>query len=297
MHKILAVGDIHLKQSIVLPYVEKAADTLDVDDIVFMGDYVDDFICGEDCFMSEIEYHLKWYEENKTKHNIVNLCGNHDWSYLHPDGVLASGCNLNLNPVASDALNTLEVRAAFAKDSMLFTHAGVNRNWAEISDVNISDAESCCSDINKMFDSGDSSINMCASGRGGSDEASGPLWCDQSEIYSATMPIGMPFSQIVGHTPMQHMFNDVYRNGTTCTFTDTLSCTRSGMSYGDGSILLIVKDDEGVIGKGEIRFDDITNKSWETATHSRKVSILNSYYGMQPLDMRQYQNNLVQGYF
>ena len=96
---------------------------------------------------------------------------------------------------------------------------------------------------------------------------------------------------------MQHMFNDVYRNWTTCTFTDTLSCTRSGMSYGDGSILLIVKDDEGVIGKGEIRFNDITNKSWETATHSRKISLLNSYYGMYPLDVQRNQDNLVQRYF
>lgn len=277
MHKILAVGDMHLKQSKILPYVKAAAEKNGVDTIVFMGDYVDDYLATDEQFLYELDYHVKWYEKFKKSFEIINLCGNHDWSYLNQYGLVASGYRAYLNPDVKNSLESLDICIAYAYDNILFTHAGITSNWAESTGIDTRSAYSCYNDLQLMFESNNNSLNSCSESRGGTDKFAGPLWCDQSDINSSSMQEGMPFNQVVGHTPMKHICNDVYKNGTSCTFIDTFSLKRNGDAFGDGSILLLSIDDKERIGKGEIGCKETCGKSWETIAAELKRSMLRMY--------------------
>lgn len=77
--KTLVVGDIHLKEELILGRVDAAISQLGIERIVFCGDYVDEWN-SNDLTMSDAIDALSYWIRSKRKRGIqVGLVlGNHD---------------------------------------------------------------------------------------------------------------------------------------------------------------------------------------------------------------------------
>ena len=103
------------------------------DHVVFLGDYFDAFDVDVPAQLANFEAVLDFAAGDPAR--VTLLLGNHDYHYL--DGVHErySGYSFKtqraligrLEPLVRDGV----LRAAFAADGRLYTHAGVTRTWAE----------------------------------------------------------------------------------------------------------------------------------------------------------------------
>ena len=238
MSRTLVVGDMHCKQKIILPYVEEYVNlNMDVNNVVFLGDYVDDYNVTDKYMLEQLQYHVEWYNKVKNNVNVVNLCGNHDWCYLVKDNVVASGHRYSIEQDVQDLLRKLNVTMACVVGQFLVTHAGLTREWTdwceELKDAN---AHRACDVLNRMFVDKDNRLNKCGASRGGKG-CSGPLWADASELYDS------PYNQIVGHTPMstptilRGLPHSPKNNAVL--LCDTLSSSASGTPWGNGHLVLV----------------------------------------------------------
>ena len=82
----LFIGDLHLQASLILPLVEKNIEKYNVERVIFMGDYVDQWnqCDNSGLYLKELtllnEFREKLIKESKVE--PVFLIGNHDMSYL-----------------------------------------------------------------------------------------------------------------------------------------------------------------------------------------------------------------------
>lgn len=238
MSRTLVVGDMHCKQKIILPYVEEYVNlNTDVDNVVLLGDYVDDYNVTDKFMLEQLQYHVEWYNRVRSNVNVVNLCGNHDWCYLVTDNVVASGHRYAIESGVRDLLCELNVTMSCVVGQFIVTHAGLTREWTdsceEFKDVNVNRV---CDVLNTMFANKDARLNKCGSSRGGKG-CSGPLWADASELYDS------PYNQIVGHTPvstptiLRGLPHSPKNNAVL--LCDTLSSSSSGTPWGNGHLVLV----------------------------------------------------------
>lgn len=76
--KLLIIPDIHTKVELAQSIIDKHYN--EVDRIVMLGDYVDDFDDNAAIMLRTLEYVGKWQQDPK----ITLLCGNHEAAYMHP---------------------------------------------------------------------------------------------------------------------------------------------------------------------------------------------------------------------
>ena len=244
--KTLVVGDMHLKEELVLPRVDAAVQALGAKRVVLCGDYVDEWCSSTLTTHDALDYLAIWVKTQRRRGLTVDLVlGNHDAQYLLREP--GPGTHTELYDVVANVLTELDVRAAATVGSSLVTHAGVTRGWAEanLDCTKGFDADGLCRQLNALLDSGEKqalrTLTQAGPGRGGA-ELPGPLWADQSELWSDPLP---GLSQVVGHTPVDTIEPyQIPQEGhlhISCrlVFCDTMSLTSNLMPIGDGSMLLV----------------------------------------------------------
>ena len=209
MSKTTFVGDIHVKSEI-LNRVEKIFnEDKNIDKLVFLGDYVDDWNTSAKDNVAILEeiFNLK----KKYNDKIVLLLGNHEMSYM---GFLCSGHkpSKETEKLLHDNLDLLDV--VYKTNDFIVTHGGFTELWLNMlkDQYLIEDDDKVIDKINEMFHKRDGSImrdlNLASLSSGGYSIISSCLWARPTDhTYS---PINLGKDQIIGHTPnRQELKNSV----------------------------------------------------------------------------------------
>ena len=249
----LFVGDLHLQAKLILPLVEKAIEKHNVERVIFMGDYVDQWNQNDNSqlYIDELtllnKFRKKLIKEGKVE--PVFLIGNHDMPYLIGIREYYSAYNADTFDKVHDLLLQLQPQIAYEVDEdSVASHAGYVQTPAwEIPLWHFKPW--LYSYIDKSIE-----LQKQVGRRGGFDTYGSMLWEDFGErLWRA----GMKY-QIVGHTP-QKTITDLRDNITceaNCICVDTFSLNQFYNPIGDGSMLLY-KDNN---------FEIIKNPEWNTAT-------------------------------
>lgn len=249
----LFVGDLHLQAKLILPLVEKAIEKHNVERVIFMGDYADQWnqCDNSQLYIDELtllnKFRKKLIKEGKVE--PVFLIGNHDMPYLIGIREYYSAYNADTFDKVHDLLLQLQPQIAYEVDEdSVASHAGYVQTPAwEIPLWHFKPW--LYSYIDKSIE-----LQKQVGRRGGFDTYGSMLWEDFGErLWRA----GMKY-QIVGHTP-QKTITDLRDNITceaNCICVDTFSLNQFYNPIGDGSMLLY---------KGN-NFEIIKNPEWNTAT-------------------------------
>ncbi len=267
--KTLVIGDMHLKEELVLSRVDQAIEKLSIGRVVFCGDYVDEWRSNRLIMQDALDAVLTWIDGKRKRGLGVDfVLGNHDMQYLR--GIPGPGTHTDLYQEVSEALTYLKVQMACVAGSYLVTHAGITKEWAhrflmpdqKETPATLSDA------LNEMFWHGDdealAALDSAGPGRGG-NEIPGPLWADLSELYQDPLP---GINQIVGHTPVESIdiweipTKDGTRTKSKLIFCDTFSLTPRLIAVGDGSMLLVEGTSARVVTSEELDLEPWDMASW-----------------------------------
>ena len=191
MSRVLVIPDVHLK-----PWIFDEADKVDkssYEDIVVLGDLVDDWEKGND--LGAYEETLNRAAEFGKEHGESLWCyGNHDVSYLWD--AMESGYSVQARLTAIEGITKLErileYRYKFVHriDNVLFSHAGVTETFVLHScGYHVKEIEDILAKINRM-------------GKQELWRDSSPIWArPQADFYR--MFRDDLFYQVVGHTPVE----------------------------------------------------------------------------------------------
>ncbi len=193
--KILIIPDIHTKFGIAETIIEKE----DPDNIVFLGDYFDDF--GDS--MEIANQTAVWLKESLEKENRIHLLGNHDLSYLDSNHRCSGYEESKLFAIKQTGIDLTKLHHYCWVGDWLCTHAGLSGEFFKAYNYkNLHIGKF----LDKMIKHNKNRLYDCSSFRGGRDAHSGILWCDYSEF------IDVPnLKQIFGHTvgPLRQTENHV----------------------------------------------------------------------------------------
>ena len=248
----LFVGDLHLQAKLILPLVEKAIEKYNIERVIFMGDYVDQWnqCDNSQLYIDELtllnKFRKKLIKEGKVE--PVFLIGNHDMPYLIDIPEYYSVYNRQIFSGVHDLLLRLQPQIAYEVDDYIIaSHAGYVQlpGYGIIPEWHFKPW---------LYSYIDESIKLQkqVGRRGGFDTFGSMLWEDFGErLWRA----GMKY-QIVGHTP-QKTITDLREDITcepNCICVDTFSINQFYNPIGDGSMLLY-KDDT---------FEVIENPEWQS---------------------------------
>lgn len=185
----LVIPDLHLDHK----WAERLIQTNPADEIVFLGDYFDQFDdTADENFAATV-----WLKGSVKKPNRVHLMGNHDLQYLsHRWG--CSGWTQDKHDIIGIGMRpkTWEsLRFFHQSQGWLFTHAGLTLPLA--AGFDLSALPSLEEELQRVARSKATRHPLLEAGRsrGGSQAAGGILWCDWSEF------IPVPgLKQVFGHT-------------------------------------------------------------------------------------------------
>ena len=191
MSRVLVIPDVHLK-----PWIFDEADKVDkssYEDIVVLGDLVDDWEKGND--LGAYEETLNRAAEFGKEHGESFWCyGNHDVSYLWD--AMESGYSVQARLTAIEGITKLEriledrYKFVHRIDNVLFSHAGVTETFVLHScGYHVKEIDDILAKINRM-------------GKQELWRDSSPIWArPQADFYR--MFRDDLFYQVVGHTPVE----------------------------------------------------------------------------------------------
>lgn len=244
--RTLVVGDMHLKEELILSRLEVAISQTGARRVVFCGDYTDEWHSNEITMLDALDALRSWVKRWRKRGIEIDLVvGNHDMQYLRR--IPGPGTHIGLYEEVAGLLEDLDAQMATVVGDCLVTHAGVTAAWtSEHLELGSEyDSHSVCRALNSMYEIGDESelakLDSAGPGRGGF-ETPGPLWADQSELYQDPLP---DIYQIVGHTPVQSIdlwqipSSDGSHTTAKLLFCDTFGITQDLAPIGDGSMLLV----------------------------------------------------------
>ncbi len=203
--RVLSIGDVHCK-TLIIDEVRKLVN--DYDNIIFVGDYADDWWSGPLETVGTWKA-LKSFQDGYPD-KVKLVIGNHDFSYLLSFYPNSSGYNsatqLLINHPENAGLKQWlrSLPVMLYVDGVTYTHAGVDVNWNNSTDERL-------------------------------------LWSDDSPIWNR--PGGTiygPEPQVFGHTPS----STCYEVETNIWCIDTFSTSKSGMPIGDQTVLEVVDGTE-----------------------------------------------------
>lgn len=193
--KIIAVGDIHGRTA----WRELAEKYMD--QVVFIGDYVDSRLgLEDDDILWNFEEIITLKKENP---NLVTLLlGNHDIQYLYYPRQRCSGFRTTylIQMVKLFKENRDLFQIAVQYQNYLFTHAGVSHSWYKHHKTALDEYQgtTLAEALNAIHHSPDRDILFeVGPARGGYDAYSGPVWADKSETEDDLLD---GFHQVVGHS-------------------------------------------------------------------------------------------------
>ena len=222
MSRVLVIPDVHLK-----PWIFDMADRVDensYDDIVILGDLVDDWGKGND--LDAYNETLDRAAEFGKEHDQSLWCyGNHDVSYLWD--AMESGYSVQARITVIEGITRLErvleerYRFVHKIDDVLFSHAGLTESFVfQTCGYHMKEIEDILASINRM----------------GKQE----LWRDNSPIWARPqvdfyrMFRDDLFYQVVGHTPVEEPLD----LGGVLTL-DLFSTYSNGDPYGNQKIYIV----------------------------------------------------------
>ncbi len=235
--KTLIVGDMHCKQGVILPLVDKAVATHGASKVVFLGDYADEWNSTAKDVVDALGLQARWAEAARGNGiGVTFLIGNHDFEYLLGEG--CSGTHLEAMADIREALGRIELRVATCVDGYLVTHAGLTQEWADEYFAGSDGAKAIVARLNEMLLGGSyhdwTKLASCGSSRGGVEIAS-PLWADKRDLKNDA---AHGLSQIAGHTPTKTC-ERIRRGEDEIWLCDTFSLASNMIPIGDGSMLLV----------------------------------------------------------
>ena len=203
MKKTLIIPDLHLRWQ----QAQKIIDTVKHDEIIFLGDFFDDF--GDD--PNSIGEMADWLEDSVRKPNRIHLFGNHDIHYAFADEHLqCSGYKQWKHFIIHDRYEKKDIWDKFKyyhilDDKWFLAHGGLHEHWVpkEILAFN-QDRPKFLRELQAYLDAEiikshrEGSWVLHAGGaRGGALPFGGLTWCDFEREF---VPV-KGLNQIVGHTP------------------------------------------------------------------------------------------------
>lgn len=249
MPKTLVCGDLHTKFNI-LEKVQKRAENYDK--VVFLGDYVDEWDTVPDASYNLLNELITYKKENPDK--VVLILGNHDFSEWYGKPFACSGFNPTTHTLVSDLLNKDNnwklFQIAYAQDGVLFTHAGVTKEWWLENLMDCQTAEQIANRFKWILENRHTDdeaerifFNLAQAGyaRGGYGFPS-PIWADARELMEDSINI----EQVVGHTP-QPRLQIIKSFGRELTFCDTHSLYPDKSPYGSNELLEIVDGEKNIL--------------------------------------------------
>lgn len=274
-HVTLIVGDMHVKQKLILPMIDTAIKITNAKRVVLCGDYMDDWGADDELALDAIGRLSAWLADKQEGGiDVTTLVGNHDFCYLGQ--FIGCGTQGTILAEVKDVLDSVGLRAAAVVNGHLVTHAGLTDGWKNRYMPDVDTPSKAADAINEMLDGGKTwwrCLYEAGYGRGGDSRTPGPLWADASELIDDPA-IGIP--QIVGHTPMRRAIMEIagnydMRSGKNdlvdISFCDTFSLRRDLTPIGDGSILVVSGDSiKSIANEGLWRrkvFDYRIERGWK----------------------------------
>ncbi len=244
MSRVLVIPDVHLKTQMF--DLAESVDKGKYDNIVCLGDYVDDWGKGNDKELYEKT--LDRVAEFAAKHKEAFLCyGNHDISYLYM--FFESGFSLHMMSTVQKGIERIKEAAGerlaviHRIDDTLFSHAGLSRYFVdtlipsyadEFVDPLDMDAVTAC--VNRMVDDVNGAEYLW-------NDAS-PIWLRFQHGYNCLFKQDKYF-QVVGHTPVEEAFQ---RDNSLSV--DNFSTYSDGTAFGNARLVIV----------------DTVSHAWEYAT-------------------------------
>lgn len=185
-NEILVVPDVHGRK-----FWEKPCREWD-GPIVFLGDYHDPYswqVNNHDSF-ENLKTLVRFYEDNKSR--VICLLGNHDGNYLICRG-FADRQDYHRYYKVQELLRRLNLRVAYETQGVLFSHAGVLKEWLDNNKLTIKDLPDMAFTNNALRD--------VSPLRGGDSEVGGILWGDVIE-YTSREHVPSLY-QVFGHSQME----------------------------------------------------------------------------------------------
>lgn len=194
MSKILIVPDVHGRT-----FWHRATELVDkVDQIVFLGDYLDPYPHEGISFDEAFEEFNEILEFKKEYPDIVKLLvGNHDMHYILDEFMNCSRRNIEMQDQLHELYNAnLELfKLVHIEDDWMFSHAGVYKNWMEKYEFTLDDLN-----LQNFLNSQWPALEDLSWYRGGDNSVGSCVWADIRE--SVNYKLIPNYKQVVGHTQL-----------------------------------------------------------------------------------------------
>lgn len=194
MSKILIVPDVHGRA-----FWHRAMELVDqVDQIVFLGDYLDPYSHEGISFDLALEEFNKILEFKKEYPDLITLLvGNHDMHYIIKDFMDCSRRNTamldHLHELYNSNLDLFDL--IHIEDDWLFSHAGVYKDWMDKYEFTIEDLN-----LKTFLGSHWPALEDLSWYRGGYNPVGSCIWADIRE--STKHEVFPGYKQVVGHTQL-----------------------------------------------------------------------------------------------
>ena len=194
MSKILIVPDVHGRA-----FWHRAMELVDqVDQIVFLGDYLDPYSHEGISFDLALEEFNKILEFKKEYPDLITLLvGNHDMHYIIKDFMDCSRRNMDMLDQLHKLYNSnLDLfNLIHIEDDWLFSHAGVYKGWMDKYEFTLEDLN-----LKTFLGSHWPALEDLSMYRGGYNFVGSCIWADIRESVKNELFPG--YKQVVGHTQL-----------------------------------------------------------------------------------------------
>lgn len=194
MSKILIVPDVHGRT-----FWHQAKELVDqVDQIVFLGDYLDPYPHEGISFDEAFEEFNEILEFKKEYPDIVTLLvGNHDMHYIIDEFMNCSRRNMEMQGQLHELYNSnLDLfKLIHTEGDWLFSHAGVYKNWMDKYELTLDDLN-----LQTFLNSHWPALEDLSWYRGGDNSVGSCIWADIRE--SVNYGLIPNYKQVVGHTQL-----------------------------------------------------------------------------------------------
>lgn len=203
--KIVSVGDVHGRADWKLIKIE------DYDLIVFVGDYVDSFICTDEQILNNLMDIIQLKKDYPDK--VVLLLGNHDIQYRFLNEYGCSGFRPSMASSLEHLFKDFKdlFKAAHQVENTIWTHAGMSKGWFDLNKDTIEEVQkkfetkNLAETLNYMLMMNrnyNGVLHQVGRKRGGRYNFGGITWADRVETKNDYLE---GYHQIVGHTPIERI--------------------------------------------------------------------------------------------